>query len=164
MKKVLSMMAIALMLISCGSDDDNVEESNASIVGTFLLTSSNSPFNDDYNGDGVTSTNLLDEVPCLANTITFNADSTYSNTQTELAIEIDGSGNTSAGCDGPFTTTGTYSLNGTVLTLNEETTTDPNGSGADIEFNDATTIVTQAGLTITVDTGFGNAVFVFDRQ
>ncbi len=160
----MSMLAIALVFASCGSDDDNVEETEASIVGTFVLTSSNSPFNDDYNGDGETSTNLLDEVPCLMTTVTFNADGTYSDNGTDLVIEIDGDGNTSAGCEGPFTSTGTYTLNGTALTIEELTTTDPAGISADVEFNNATTVVTNEGLTLSVATGFGNAIFVFDRQ
>lgn len=163
MKKLLSLVAIALAFASCESDDDNNNESSsASIVGTFVLTNFDSPINDDYNNDGTTSSNLLDEVPCFENTISFSENGNYTSSATTLVIEIDDN-STTAGCEGPFIETGTYNLEGDTLSITQETTTDPDGD-VDISFNDATASITASGLTLTVASVFGNATFIYERQ
>lgn len=163
MKKILTVAVLALVMISCGSDDDNASQADASIIGTFVLTNFNSPFNDDYNNDGTTSTNLLVEVPCFMNTVTFNDNGSYASTATSLILNLDNDGNTSADCEGPFDETGTYTLNEDVVTITQETTTDPDGDVA-LSWDSGTTQITNAGLTVTVETPFGTAIFQYDRQ
>lgn len=159
MKKFLSLLAIALVFASCNNDDDTVAQEDATIVGTFVLTDLNSPFIDDFNGDGTVSSNLLVEAPCLENTITFTEDGNYTSVGTSLNIDLT---DNTVDCDGPFTANGTYTLTGNMLSVNETDTTDPEDVALTIE--DGTVVITNAGITLTAQSPFGETVFVYSRQ
>lgn len=151
---------VAITFMSCGSDD-NGDSTEASIVGSFNLVEINSSLNDDYNNDGEIDTNLLVEVPCIESMVTFEADGSYSATSTTLLIEDDGSGTTTATCEGPYSASGTYSIDGDAITINEQTTTDPDGAAFTID--SGTFVLTNATLTVTVESPFGPFVFVYAR-
>lgn len=157
MKKFLSLLAVAFVLVACDTDDDS-NESEATIVGTFVLTDFNSIFNDDFNGDGTVSDNLLDEIPCLENTITFNQDLTYTSVATSIEIDVE---TNTAGCEGPFTSSGTYTLNGNQLEITELETNDPDDIAFSASSGEVT--ITSQGITIT-NNDFGPSTFVYERQ
>lgn len=91
MRKIILglMMLNALVFTSCtnNEDDNNPDES---IVGTWKLTGWNITQGFDLNQDGTISNNILEEIDCLNNeTLVFNADgSLISNNTSYLDIQI----------------------------------------------------------------------------
>lgn len=75
MKNFFKLLTVSLLAISvsCSSDDDS--SSNDSVEGTFRLVAFETETSFDLDGDGDSSTNLIEETGCYENqTLTFNAD------------------------------------------------------------------------------------------
>ena len=75
MKSILvKLFAILVLFYSCSSDDEgnSNELEGQAFIGTWQLTAINVSSAVDGDNDGDTSTNLLDEVDCLQETITIN--------------------------------------------------------------------------------------------
>ncbi len=71
----LAMVSLLAISVSCSSDDDS--SSNDSVEGTFRLVAFEVETSFDLDGDGDSSTNLIEETGCYQNeTITFNNDNT----------------------------------------------------------------------------------------
>jgi len=96
-------------LVSCSDDDNennNSGNTNSDLVGTYRLTSWNSPVSVDFDGDGVSNTNMMNESNCYNNSIMrINNDNTY--TMTYNYVGIDGT----VSCQSE-TTNGTWTRNG----------------------------------------------------
>lgn len=163
MKKFLSLMAIALVIVACGNDDDSSENSEASIVGAFVLVEMNLEEPIDLDENGTSSSNLLDEAPCFDSLVTFSANQTYeaSSDVLEVFFTSDSEGNESitVDCFGPFDETGTYTLEGNVLTINE----DEDNTDEELSIDSGTVVITQQTLTLTTVTPFGIIEFVYNR-
>lgn len=77
MKNFFKLLTVSLLAISvsCSSDDDS--SSNDSVEGTFRLVAFEVETSIDLDGDGDSSTNLIEETGCYENeTVTFNNDNT----------------------------------------------------------------------------------------
>ena len=86
----------------------------ASVAGTYRMTAFNTGIPTDLNHDGTTTTNQMLETPCFNNNIlTINPDATF--TATSKGVDVSASATLECFIDPDIT--GTWMLNGTVLTL-----------------------------------------------
>lgn len=154
MKRLMSVLFIAILFASCSSDDDSSSEN--SIVGAWTLTEANLEVPQDFNNDGTADRNFKNEVPCFEGTVAFTADGTF--TQSFSNVEpVELNGETIYVCNGSTNTSGTYMLDGNQLTT---TTT---GTTPDI----TTTTINLSGNTLkaTFPVGaFGNVELVYNRN
>ena len=116
---VISILAIAFLLLSCSSDDNNPpEQDNSAAVGTWLLTELNINPPQDINMDGNTTSNILTELPCATGTIVIDEDGTWSSTIENLSITTVTGGLFIIQCSGTSTqSSGQWLLQGNQLTL-----------------------------------------------
>lgn len=119
----------SLSLGACSSDDDNNANvnPNADLVGTYKMTAWNAPMSLDFNGDGTSNTNMMNESTCYNNSeMIIENDGSY--TMTYNYVNIDGSGNVSCQTE---TTFGTWTRNGNSFT----TTHLSGGQNMDVNYN-----------------------------
>lgn len=106
------MIAVAgcLSMASCSNDDDNNSVNtnpNSDLVGTYRMTAWNSPMSVDFDNDGTSNTNMMNESPCYDDSMmTINANGTY--TMTYNYVNINGG---TVSCQAE-TTNGTWTRNG----------------------------------------------------
>ena len=87
MKKFL-ILFLSLAVLSC-SDDDGGTEPNPNfdlVQGTWNLTELTISPAQDIDEDGTTTTNILDELPCISARITLGADNTWSYSGNDVII------------------------------------------------------------------------------
>ena len=118
MKKNLFTLLFAAVLISSCSSDDGGGSVDASIVGAWDIVELNFGESVDWDGDGTSSDNLLDEIECFAGAVTFTAEGEYSSATTEINFEATETEFTYT-CGGPVTASGTYSVDGNTLTATD---------------------------------------------
>lgn len=164
------MLAVAgLSLASCSNDDDNNNiNTNADLVGTYKMTSWNSPESLDFNGDGTANTNMMNESMCYNDSeMVVENDGTYTMTYNYVNVANDGT----VSCQ-TESTQGTWIRNG-----NSFTTTNVSG-GQNMEANysfqggNSTTLtrnMTNWNYPVMGDDGNaswgnGNVNFVMTRQ
>jgi hypothetical protein len=91
MKKIFLLVICAgLAAVSCSHDDDKGTNTDPSLdlVGVYRMTAWNAPVAVDYDGNGISSANLMNETPCFNNSqISINADKTFSFTYNSVAID-----------------------------------------------------------------------------
>lgn len=128
--KLLTLALIGCLgLASCSSDDEgrNTGEISADLVGTFELTALNVPFEQDYDNDGDSNTNLVLEGNCYNDSwISFHNDGTYNE---GYSYNILGAGGLNLDCN-VETSSGTYTRNGNTVT----TTKTSGGATVNTEF------------------------------
>ncbi len=155
MKKLLSLLAIALILGACSNDDDGGGDNTATLVGSWTLTSYLLDQPVDVNLDGTASNDFLEELPCYTSTATFSSDGSFSSSTSEIDVEIDIiNGTTEVICIDPVSLTGTWELNGDQLSITAEGETDT--QQVDLNGNTLTFSVT--------DPDFGSATWVWTRN
>lgn len=152
MKKLWSLLAIALVLASCSNDDDG-DTTDVGLAGTYNLTGYTFDTAFDVNLDGTASTDFFAELPCFTAVATFNANGAFTSVTDEILIEITPTG-ASVDCGDPETLTGTWSLSGTQLTVVAD---------GDTEVQDITLTASTITYQIT-DPDFGLATWVWTRQ
>ncbi|MGB3345257.1 MAG: hypothetical protein WBA61_15215 [Aequorivita sp.] len=154
MKRLLSILFIAVLFASCSSDDDN--DSAPTIVGSWTLVELNAAIPVDLNNDGTADTNILKELPCFKGNGAFTADGKFLLTISSVKAE-EVNGVLVYTCDGSIASSGTYVLNGNQLT----TTTD----GPEPETTTTTIDLTNEYLKTTMDAGnLGQLKMVFKRD
>jgi len=109
--KIFGIVFLLLVIISC-SDDDGDTESPSEFVGTWDLTEVNVSSSLDLDGDGTSSTNILDETDCITGTFIFNEDSTYQYQQSSFRITLITNGSHYVSCYGDNLATGVWTSNG----------------------------------------------------
>lgn len=120
---------LSLLLISCSAENINDIESvnnNETItlnftyidlIGQWNLSSMATDVAVDLNNDGIKKNNLKEETSCFdAMAITFNADMTFTSINSRMDFAADG--DNTFECMGNRTDTGTWALDGNLLTLN----------------------------------------------
>ncbi len=172
MKNLFKFLLIVLVVSACSSDDDASSSSN-SVEGTFRLSSLTTETSFDLDGDGDSSTNLLEETGCLQNeTLVFlagNTGSAISTTFLDVFVDVDGEGNISQVVDcvpEDFTTNFTWTQNGSVVSFLDEDgfSVDATLSGDELVF------VLGDGFELEVIDGVDTAelletvTFVYTRQ
>ncbi|RMA66297.1 beta-barrel fold lipoprotein [Ulvibacter antarcticus] len=85
MKNLFIVLLITLVFVGCNKDDDN-NDNNSSVEGTWKLTAFNTENAYDFNGDGTASTNVMDETACYQNeTVEFTSNSSGTATNRSYA-------------------------------------------------------------------------------
>lgn len=110
--KFVLLAAAGCFVLAC---DDDRDTGNRDITGTYDLTAFNTPIPVDYDGDGISSTNMVDETSCYNDSrITINRDGTY--ILEEGSVRIQG---TTSFCDLRITK-GTWTRSGNALTTTSD--------------------------------------------
>ena len=156
MKRLFSVLCIAILFAACSSDDDSPAATNK-LEGSWTLTQANLAVPVDFNNDGTLDRNFKNEVPCFESDIVFRADNTF--TQNISTVDIqEANGDFTVVCDGTITTNGTYELNGDQLTTTVQTGTSPEVTTVTINLSETT-------LKTTVDFDvYGNVELVYQRD
>lgn len=154
-KNLFTLLVVAVLTFSCSSDDGD-DSGNNSIVGTWDAIELDVGESFDWNGDGTSSSNLMDEIECFAATATFTAEGDFSSATTEINFNADETGFTYS-CGGPVTTSGTYSVDGDTLIA----TDDEDGETGESTFDISGQTLTVTGYVAAVD---GEATLVFVRR
>lgn len=154
-KNIFTLLVVAILFASCSSDNGD-DSGNNSIVGTWDAIELNAGESFDWNGDGTSSSNLMDEIECFAATATFTAEGDYSSATTEVNFNADETGFTFS-CGGPVTSSGTYSVDGDTLII----TDDEDGETGESTFNISGQTLTVTGFVESVE---GEATLVFVRR
>ena len=152
MKKLLSLLAIALLVLSCSGDDDG-DGAEVGLEGNYQLTTYTFNEAQDINFDGTASTNFFAELPCFTAIATFNANGVFTSATDELVIEITPTGGT-IDCGDPESLTGTWSLSGDNLSITAD---------GETEVQEITLTATSFSYQIA-DPDFGLATWVWTRQ
>jgi YD repeat-containing protein len=87
MKKLL-ILFLSLAMLSC-SDDDGGPAPNPNfdlVIGTWNLSELTISPAQDINDDGTTTTNILDELPCISARISLGSDNTWSYSGNDVVI------------------------------------------------------------------------------
>ncbi len=109
-----------ILLLSCSSDDGDepAETSGFELVGTWQLTQINVNEPIDVNNDQIASVNLLDEVPCLEDTLILGQDFKWTSTAVTPAVITAITGNLyNVSCSEVTTTSGNWGFSPGVLGL-----------------------------------------------
>lgn len=131
MKHVLKMSGLFLLglLISC-SDDDGGTTTDVNLAGTWDLTEVNVSSAVDADGDGSSSTNLLDEADCISGTLTIREDMTWTFQQSQFTVTSITNDQYAIQCSGTVQGTGAWANNSTQIQFQGSTllgTLDING-------------------------------------
>lgn len=131
MKKLLSLLILAAIFVSCSSDDD---DAGVAVEGTWKMTTFRSENAYDLNGNGTISNDIKEQTNCYQNeTLVFNSNGTGANVSTsylDISLEL------VAG------TTNEYEYN--VECVNENSTT-----AFSWVQNGDNVVVTQSGVVLT---------------
>ncbi len=154
MKRLMSVLFIAVLFASCSSDDDNTSE--VGIVGSWTLVELNASIPLDLNGDGTADRNIMNEIPCFEGNASFTAGGNYLLTLSNVAEE-EVNGEMVFVCNGSSVNSGTYTLNGDQFTTNPD----------DPESETSTTTIFLNGNTLKTSMAagnFGTVEFVLHRD
>jgi len=125
--RILAMTALAITFGACSSDDNNDDNNNSgSIEGTYELREFNTSVPTDFDEDGQTSTNQVEESSCYDDVqISLRSDNTFTYTIGYISVNPDGSD-----------TCTEYEVDGTWSTTNNTlTATYENTEGNDVTVN-----------------------------
>ncbi len=121
MKSILvKLFAILVLFYSCSSDDEgnSNELEGEAFIGTWQLTAINVSSAVDGDNDGDTSTNLLDEVDCLQETITINETLTWSSNAVNILTVTSITGDFyNVACTDPISINGNWGIENGILYL-----------------------------------------------
>ncbi|MFN2260998.1 MAG: DUF5004 domain-containing protein [Psychroflexus sp.] len=119
-KSFLSLLSISFLLLSCSDDDDQVQTlSENDLQGSWTLVEMNASSGVDLNNDGTSNTDITNETDCFDNmTVDFQAENNFMLDYPGLDFDqVDGE--TVLNCN-DNNTTGSYSLNGSTLSITTE--------------------------------------------
>jgi len=169
--KNLKLMAVAIIAIafgSCSSDDNNDNNNNSGgIEGTYNLTQFNTSVATDFNKDGNSSTNQMEESECYDPAqITLKADNTFKYVVAYITVNTDASSTCTA-----FEVDGTWTATNNTLTATYE---DPSGDDVTVNFarsNNGRTLTETRAVTRFPDrdsdggatTRLGSVQLVFEK-
>ena len=119
MKRFLILL-LSLSVLAC-SDDDGGPEPNPNfdlVIGTWNLTELTISPAQDINEDGTTTTNILDELPCISARIILSGDNTWSYSGNDVIITTITGGLFKFFCsDETRTASGNWDIQGNLLRL-----------------------------------------------
>ena len=108
----ISMYLLLVFMVSC-SDDDGDTTADVNLAGTWDLTEVNVSSAVDVDGDGSSSTNLLDEADCISGTLTIREDMTWSFQQSQFTVTTITNNQYAVQCSGTVQGTGAWANNST---------------------------------------------------
>ena len=91
MKKsiIIILIIIPFLITSCDSENSIPEVIESDFYGTWILTSAKSERLIDYNNDGQSSNDLIDDLNCFTLELTFNNDGTFKEVRIDKPNTID---------------------------------------------------------------------------
>lgn len=105
-----SLMFLSAAVLSC-SDDGGDSTPEVDLAGTWDLTEVNVSSSVDVDGDGSSSTNLLDEADCISGTLTINSDMTWTFQQSQFTVTTITNNQYAVQCSGTVQGTGAWASN-----------------------------------------------------
>ena len=113
-KLPILLIFILVLMMSCSEDGDDGQSgfSNAELVGTWVLVEVNLSSEVDVDGDGQSSTNLMEEEDCVSGSLVFNADTTYQFEQSSFTINSITNNRYYVDCTGTNLATGAWASDG----------------------------------------------------
>ncbi len=111
---------ILMVLFSCSSDDGGtpVVPESFLAIGAWDLTAVNINLAQDVNEDGTSSTNLIDELPCLSGLLTINSNNTWTARITDVSVTPVTGELYIIDCGNTLSFSGNWSNTGNTLSLN----------------------------------------------
>lgn len=111
---------ILMVLFSCSSDDGGtpVVPESFLAIGAWDLTAVNINLAQDVNEDGTSSTNLVDELPCLSGLLTINSNNTWTARITDVSVTPVTGELYIIDCGNTLSFSGNWSNTGNTLSLN----------------------------------------------
>ncbi|PIB28058.1 hypothetical protein BFP77_10420 [Maribacter sp. 4U21] len=111
---------ILMVLFSCSSDDGGtpVVPESFLAIGAWDLTAVNINLAQDVNEDGTSSTNLIDELPCLSGLLTINSNNTWTARITDVSVTPVTGDLYIIDCGNTLSFSGNWSNTGNTLSLN----------------------------------------------
>lgn len=126
LKVTATLLCYAFALISCSSDDGPPSESELSLAsGTYVLTELNVNPAQDIDGDGTASTNLLNELSCIAGAINLRSNGTYSLNLTGIEVTSITNGQFFIDCGEARNSDSNWNIQNGLITLFADVTTTP---------------------------------------
>ena len=123
MKKVF-LLFLSVLVLSCSDDDGGGSEPNPNfdlVVGTWDLTELTISPQQDINGDGSFTTNILEELPCVSARIVLRDDNTWSYTGVDVVITTITGGLFVFRCaDDPRDLKGNWEIQGSLVRLADD--------------------------------------------
>lgn len=119
-QKWSTLFIILMVLFSCSSDDGGtpVVPESFLAIGAWDLTAVNINLAQDVNEDGTSSTNLVDELPCLSGLLTINSNNTWTARITDVSVTPVTGELYIIDCGNTLSFSGNWSNTGNTLSLN----------------------------------------------
>jgi len=119
-QRLSTFFIILTVLFSCSSDDGGtpVIPDSFLAIGAWNLTAVNVSVAQDVNEDGASSTNLIDELPCLSGLLTINSNNTWSATIVDIDVTPITGDLYIINCGSSLSFSGNWSNTGNTLSLN----------------------------------------------
>ncbi len=145
-----SIILLLVFFVSCSSDDGGAEPT---IVGIWSATSFTTSLELDLNGDGVESTDIIEELDCYTSVLTISEDGRFNSSTSDFTVTQVADGFIGE-CDAATVVSGTYTYeNGSFTTI---------ANGQTIE---STVEISATQMTIrSQDQVFGNLTVVYSRN
>lgn len=154
--RFLTLAALSAVLFSCSSDDDNNNVSNPE--GLYVVSAFTIDAPQDLNGDGVASTNILNETHCFdGGFIQLNSNNTFTASSEGMEITLTDEGVEEVSCSDDGNFSGTWSASGNHITMTYSDGGDEYSDTFDIN-NNAITYSIQDGEVVGM--AGGNPVYV----
>jgi len=118
-KTILLLLACTIICISCSNDDaPSQPDESQLVIGSYSLSAVNISPAQDLNEDGITSTNLLDEMVCVTGTLAVNADKSWSLNVIRINVTSITGGLFFIECGDADASSGTWTFSNNQLSLN----------------------------------------------
>ncbi|WP_228237265.1 hypothetical protein [Allomuricauda sp. M10] len=115
MKNIKTSFLFALsiaFLLSCSDDDGGSTSADADLIGTYDLQEVNLSGAVDVDGDGSSSTNLMDEADCISGTLIIRDNMTWQFEQTNFTVTNITNNQVHVDCSGSSLGTGAWASDG----------------------------------------------------
>ncbi len=119
------LIMIVILALCCKKDDEPTESEVSKAAGTYQLTELNVSPPQDINEDGIASTNLLNELPCISGRLSLEADGSYTFDLTGIQVTTITGGQFFIDCAPPRNSSSNWSITGSQITLFADVTTTP---------------------------------------
>ena len=112
LKSIFLFVVSMLVFIACSDDDGGSTTTEVDIYGTYDLQEVNVSTAVDVDGDGSSSTNLMDEVDCISGTLIIRENMTWQFEQTNFTVASITNNQYYVDCEGSSLGTGAWASDG----------------------------------------------------
>ena len=112
LKSIFLYVLSSLVFVACSDDDGGSTSTEVDIYGTYDLQEVNVSTAVDVNGDGSSSTNLMDEADCISGTLIIRENMTWQFEQTNFTVTSITNNQYYVDCEGSSLGTGAWASDG----------------------------------------------------